>query len=249
MPSRDFLEAEHTGAAISARMAREPKQNFLRDSVYGAIDGCVTTFAVIAGAVGADLPGRVILILGFANLLADGFSMAVSNFLGIQAERDVLKRARAIEEQHIREVPDGERREIAEIFRQKGFEGELLDRVVETLTAHKQLWVDTMLREEWGLSLAKVSPVKAATATFLSFTFVGLLPLLPFVVLSLQEFDPSYAFTASIASTAITFFCVGAVKSKFSSGFWLRSGLETLLMGGGAAALAYVVGVLLKGIE
>lgn len=242
------LEAEHTREAIAARIGTDAQQVYLRDFIYGAIDGCVTTFAVIAGAMGAELSAGIVLILGFANLIADGFSMAVSNYLGTQADRQLLQRARRIEENHVEEIPEGEIEEIREIFRQKGFEGELLERVVQVITGNRKLWVDTMLREEWGLALDGPSPWKAGATTFAAFLFIGLIPVLPFVVFYFVPDRLTTAFAVSLVITAATFFGIGALKARYVAESWLRAGTETLLMGGGAALLAYLVGVLLRGL-
>ena len=106
------LEHEHTREAIRARLNAENHPNYLRDWVYGGIDGAITTFAVVAGVVGAGLSSKVILILGVANLLADGLSMAASNYSGTKTEVDELARYREIEERHIDQEPDGEREEV-----------------------------------------------------------------------------------------------------------------------------------------
>jgi hypothetical protein len=132
----------------------------------------------------------------------------------------------------------------AKSFTKKGFEGELLDRVVEVITGNRKLWIETMLKEEWWLSLAEVSPTRAAAVTFFAFIIVGMMPLLPFLVFD----DGSLPFTFSIGMTAAVFFGIGALKSRYVAESWIRAGLETLLMGGGAATLAYVVGVLLRGL-
>lgn len=100
-PPQIALEHEHTPEAIKVRLARGSTQNYLRDFVYGGIDGAVTTFAVVAGTIGANLATRIVLILGAANLIADGFSMAASNFLGTRAERDDYDRIARIEANHI----------------------------------------------------------------------------------------------------------------------------------------------------
>ena len=144
------MEHEHSAQAIASRLSGKPSLSYLRDWVYGGIDGAVTTFAIVAGVVGAQLFNRIVLILGIANLIADGFSMAASNYSGTKAEHEEQARLRAIE-RHIDVVPDGEREEIRQIFRGKGFRGQDLERTVEVITADRARWVDTMLAEEYGL--------------------------------------------------------------------------------------------------
>lgn len=239
------LRAGHTPEAIAARLSRQPAQSYLRDFVYGAIDGTVTTFAVVAGVVGADLSASVIIVLGAANLVADGFSMAVSNYLGTKSQQEELHRVRRIEEHHIDVIPDGEADEIREIFRQKGFDGELLERIVEVVTSNRQLWVETMLTDEWGLTLTTPVPWRAGLMTFIAFVAAGLMPLLPFIFAE-SIGSSQTAFAWSITLAAIAFFGIGAIKSWFVGHSWWRSGFETLTLGGGAALLAYVTGALLK---
>jgi VIT1/CCC1 family predicted Fe2+/Mn2+ transporter len=129
------LEHSHTNEAIRARLTRDPSINYLRDWIYGGIDGVVTTFAVVAGVVGADLPAAVVLVLGLANLVADGFAMAAGNYTGTQAERDDYDRLLAVERRHIATIPDGEREEIRQIFAGKGFSGDELERIVAVITS------------------------------------------------------------------------------------------------------------------
>lgn len=236
------MEHEHSAAAIRKRLSAGPRQSYLRDWIYGGIDGAVTTFAVVSGVVGAQLSLGVILVIGVANLLADGFSMAASNFLGTQAEHEELRRAEATERRHINLVPEGEREEVRQIFREKGFEGEDLRRVVELITAEREIWVRTMLTEEYGLPRQVRSPRIAALSTFSAFFLCGLAPLAPFI------FGLTHAFELATIFTGIVFFAIGSVKSSWSTASWWRSGLETLAVGSAAAVLAYTVGVLLKGL-
>jgi VIT1/CCC1 family predicted Fe2+/Mn2+ transporter len=232
------LEAEHRPEAIRARLEKHP-HSLLGDAILGGIDGGVTTFAVVAGSVGGGFSDRVVVILGFANLLADGFSMAVSNYLSAKSERDRVDQARQTEEQHIRHIPDGERDEIRQIFARKGLSGEVLEKVVETITQDRQLWVDTMLTEELGLQVEARSPLRAAAATFLAFILVGSIPLVPFLIDALA---PAQAFRVSALATGVAFLAVGVAKGLLLRQSILGASLQTLLMGGGAASLAYLVG-------
>jgi VIT1/CCC1 family predicted Fe2+/Mn2+ transporter len=235
-------EHEHSPDAIAARLADGPRINYLRDFVYGGIDGAVTTFAIVAGAVGANLPSRVVLILGAANLLADGFSMAAANFSGTRAEVEDHDRLRAMEERHVRLFPEGEREEIRQIFRAKGYSGSRLEALVRLITSRRDVWIDTMMTEEHGLALVKRSPIRAASATFGAFVLCGSVPLLPYVLAM-----PEKAGTATLM-TALVFFAIGSFKSKWSTYSWWRSGSETLIIGMCAASLAYAVGRLLEAI-
>ena len=146
------------------------------------------------------------------------------------------------------EIPHGEEQEVREIYRQKGFQADLLEQVVEVVTSDRKLWVETMLKEEWRLSLNIPSPVKAALVTFSAFVLMGFVPLLPFVLFHSYESYTGTQFASSAFLTGLSFFAIGAMKSRFGVVHWLRSGCETLLLGGGAAVLAYVVGVIFNGL-
>lgn len=228
----------HSQREVHDRIARPPGRGILRDVVYGAIDGSVTTFAIVAGVGGAGLSPLVIVALGLANVLADGFSMAAGNFSGTKAEVDNINRIRAIEERHIARNPEGERLEVREILALKGLSGHVLDEATEAICANREAWIALMLEGEYGLSPADPHPMRAAVATFLAFLGAGMIPLLPFLL------DLPDAFRLSAVMTLAVFFGIGAVKSRWSLAPWWRSGAETLAIGGVAAGLAYVVGLL-----
>jgi VIT1/CCC1 family predicted Fe2+/Mn2+ transporter len=238
-----MIEHDHSPDAIRERLDSGPLHSYTRDWVYGGIDGSVTTFAVVAGVVGADLSPAVILVIGFANILADGFSMAASNFLGTRTEHEELRQIESIEYRHVERDPEGEREEVRQIFQRKGFEGDDLHRVVDLITADRKRWVRTMLTEEYGLPQEVRSPWKAAVATFSAFFLCGMIPVLPFV---LKATNP---FMLSTILTGFVFFAIGSLKSMWSTISWWRSGLTTFLVGGIAAGLAYLVGVLLKTVS
>ncbi len=235
------IDHDHSVEGIKTRLSAA-NHSYIRDWIYGGIDGSVTTFAVVSGVAGAALSPLIVLILGFANLFADGFSMAAGNYLATRAEHDDYRRLEAIEYDHVEKYPEGEREEIRQIYKEKGFEGDELEKAVELITANKERWVKTMLIEEYGLPEEIRAPIKAAFSTFASFIVCGLIPILPYL------FSTPNAFIYSSVLTGATFFVIGSVKSRWSTTSWLRSGIETLLVGALAAVLAYVAGVLLKDI-
>lgn len=241
----DSLALSHTPQAIRARLERAKHPSLVRDAILGATDGCVTTFAVVAGAIGGELSDRVVIILGFANLLADGFSMAASNYLGAKSLNEELDKAIAEELEHIERIPEGEREEIRQIFASKGFEGDLLEKVVSVIAGNRKTWVDTMITEEVGLRLGDAKPRRAAWATFGAFCLAGMVPLLPFL---LPWFGTQASFPASCLATAAAFFLVGAIKGRVVGQVPWKSGGATLLLGGAAASLAYGVGLGLSGL-
>lgn len=237
------LRHSHSPTAVEQRLANPAKAQYLADGVLGAIDGCVTTFAVVSGVVGAGFSTTVGVVLGLSNLVADGFSMAVSNYEAAKADLERVEQLQALEQQHIERVPEGEREEIRQIFARKGFSGETLTSIVETISSDRTLWVDTMLVEEYGVLAANNRPLGAAGVTFCAFTLVGLVPLLPLLDGSRSIAD-SYLFCASLA--AVMFFSIGAVKSYHLGGPVVSGGIKTLLSGSTAAALAFGVGYLLR---
>jgi VIT1/CCC1 family predicted Fe2+/Mn2+ transporter len=232
------LVQEHHPEAIRQRLAEEPGHSHLGDAVLGAIDGCVTTFAVVSGARGGGFSHAVIIVLGVANLVADGLSMAVGSYQAAKTRRQTVQTARQIEERHVEAVPEGEREEVRQIFAGKGFSGETLDRVVDVITADRTVWIDTMLKEEIGLHPRTPPPLTAALVTFCAFVAVGSIPLLPFLLPGCVLAD---AFLASTLATALTFFAIGSARGRILGPSALRSGLNTLLTGGAAAAVAYLI--------
>ena len=212
------------------------------DFIYGSIDGAVTTFAIVAGVVGAGLPPGIILILGFANLFADGFSMAMANFQSIKAKNEFIQMKRKQEEAEIENDKEEEIEEVREIYRKKGFKDELLEEIVRTITSRKKVWVDTMMKEELGLIEDKKSPVDSSVSTFLGFNLIGIIPLIPFIVFFMIDSIDSLAFLYSTISVMVAFFLVGIIKGQIVKKSKIRSGMYTLIIGGTAAIVAYSVG-------
>ena len=248
LESREAYKATHSPKQIAARLDKGPQSVYLKDFIYGAIDGAVTTFAVVAGVAGAGLSSSVVIILGIANLLADGFSMAISNYMGTRAENQYREKAREVELDEIRKWPKGEREEIRQIYKAKGFEGELLEQVVDVITADEDRWVDTMIQEEHGMPLDDHNALEAGVATFAAFCLIGAIPLLTYLVNWVLGDVIQQEFLWSCVLTSIAFVAVGAAKARFLDQSHVVSALETLGIGGVAAGLAYGVGVVLQGL-
>lgn len=230
------LEHSHDPAAIAARLNDKRRTSYLADFVYGGIDGAITTFAIVAGVVGASLSSGIILILGLANLLADGFSMAASNYSGTKTVTDNIGRLRLMEQRHVETDPKGEREEVRQILERKGLSGDALESGIRSITSDQESWIDFMLVEEYGMPVTKPEPGKAGLATFVAFLLCGSVPLLPFLA------EIPNPFVVAMAMTGVVFFLIGAMKSRWAAAPWWRSGLETFFIGGLAAALAYFVG-------
>jgi VIT1/CCC1 family predicted Fe2+/Mn2+ transporter len=221
-------------------------KTYISEFVYGSIDGVVTTFAVVAGASGAELDTSVVIILGMANLIADGFSMSVGNYFSTQASRDNYDRNRNVEAWEIDNMRENEVDEIRQIYAAKGFSGDLLEQIVAQITSNRELWLDTMMREELGLMKDDKTPLKTASVTFLSFIFIGIIPLVAYLFGASIAGGSQKLFIISCISTGFALLLIGQLKSIVTAKSRLRGSLETLLLGGLAAFVAYYVGYLLE---
>jgi VIT1/CCC1 family predicted Fe2+/Mn2+ transporter len=166
--------------------------------------------------------------------------MGAGNFVATRAEQERALQLRGREERHVHLDPSGETEEIRQIYRAKGFAGPALDTITHLITSRRDVWINTMLAEEYGLAAARRQPFSAAAATFTAFVVAGSLPLLPFAAGIPQ--GPLIA----TASTAVVFLAIGSLKSRWSPYPWWRSAIETCVIGMGAAAVAYLVGAALQ---
>jgi VIT1/CCC1 family predicted Fe2+/Mn2+ transporter len=217
-------------------------QDYLGEFVYGGIDGSVTTFAVVAGSVGAGLDTAVIIILGFANLFADGFAMSVGAFLSTKSEQQNYDKHKRIEYWEVDNLPEKEREEIREIYQAKGFEGELLEQVVEVICSDRDRWVDVMMKEELEMQEETKSPFAMGAVTFASFILVGLIPLLVYVYDYSVEDWGGDLFLWSCSMTGMAFILIGYLKARVTQNNIVKGIAETVFLGAAAAFLSYFVG-------
>ncbi|RPI22580.1 MAG: hypothetical protein EHM70_23600, partial [Chloroflexota bacterium] len=162
----------HEQQAI-ARAAAEKhggaSSQYLGDMVYGGLDGIITTFAVVSGVAGANLGSNIILILGLANLFADGFSMATGAYLSSKSDQEYYQREREREAWEVEHFPDGERTELYELYLEQGYPEEDAKKLIEIKTRNNELWIDAMMVEELGMLKDERKPMLSALATLVSF--------------------------------------------------------------------------------
>ncbi|VFJ13878.1 VIT1/CCC1 transporter family protein [Candidatus Nitrosocosmicus franklandus] len=225
----------------------------IEDFVYGATDGAVTTFAIVAGVVGASLSPSIVIILGFANLFADGFAMAVGNYLSTRSKLEYEERERKRQSKEIEDFPERKISEIKNIYAEKGFKDELLEKVTNVLISNRKIWTDILLKEKTGVTdKENVNPIFKAITTFVAFNLVGLIPLLPFIFAlfindsSSSGLSSQTVFAYSSVFTALAFFSIGIISGKVVGKPSIRSGFITLIIGGIAAIVSYIVGTLLS---
>lgn len=221
---------------------------YLGDMVYGGLDGIITTFAVVSGVAGAELGASIILILGLANLLADGFSMATGAFLSARSDHEYYRREWQREAWEVDHFPEGERAELYEVYRQQGYDEADATALVDIHSRTPERWVRAMMVDELGMLPDEKKPLLSGMATLVAFVVAGSLPLLVYLVGLAVPVDPAVAFPVSVGLSALALFTLGAAKVIVTRLNPVRSGIEMLVVGGLAAGVAYIVGALLKGL-
>jgi vacuolar iron transporter family protein len=214
----------------------------LSDFILGAQDGLVNVLGVVLGIAAATNDVRVVLVAGLATTFAESISMGAVAFTTTLADADLYQSEREREYRHIKEAPNLEIKEIRDIYESKGFKGELLDRIVETITTNQDVWVAVMMAEEHQLApVDRKSAIKAAWVVGFSAIIGSLVPVAPFLFLSVAT-----SMWMSVLVTALTLFAIGAYKARMTVGKPLKSGLEMTVIGTLSAMAGYLVGVLLK---
>lgn len=221
---------------------------YIKSIVYGGLDGIITTFAVVSGVAGGGLALRIVLILGFSNLLADGFSMAIGDYLSTKSENEYKQGVRQHKRQALIKNHDGEIKQLSNYFINEGLNDQDAHLLVSTLAKYETPFIEQIMKMQYGPDDTDKSPLKNAIVTFMSFFIFGLVPLLAYVLTGYFPELSSHAFLIASVLTGVTLFILGTLKSKVTKSKWIRSGIEMLIVGGLAAVVAYVVGFTLGGI-
>lgn len=223
---------------------------FLKDAVYAANDGIITTFAVVAGVVGASFVEAsfepvVILVLGFANLFADGISMASGNYLGTKSEKDLYSKKKSQYQHLLEENKEKYKERIEKFLRDKGYSDQDVSGLAELITHNKKFALEFMMHEEIGLvEQEETRPLNGALVTLVAFMAAGLIPLIPYILFA----NDGNAFLYASIFTGIALFVIGATRSIFTDRPWPIAGFEMFFVGGIAAIFAYGIGFVISGI-
>lgn len=218
------------------------RESSLSDFILGAQDGLVNVLGVILGIAAATNDARLVLVAGLATTFAESISMGAVAYTTTLADADHYQSELEREYRHIHEAPNLEKQEILEIYKSKGFEGDLLNRIVDTVTANKDVWVAVMMAEEHQLSpIDRKHALRAAWVVGLSAVIGSLVPLAPFMFLPV-----SMSMWASVLVTASVLFAIGVYKARVTVGKPMRSGIEMAVIGTVSALAGYLVGIILR---
>lgn len=214
------------------------RTNWLRDVILGGQDGLVNILGIILGVIAGGGSRAVLLSAGFAAAITESISMGAVGYTSSVAERDYYEAERAREAAEVGADPAWERDELRKIYTRMGFSGEVLDRVVDTITSNRETWVGTIMDQELHLQPVDEPDIFRSAVVITVATLIGhLIPLLPFVWL-----DRTPAMLAAIALSALVLFGVGVYSSVTLVGDWRKNGPKMVAIGLGAAAVGFLVG-------
>mmetsp|Transcript_2957 Transcript_2957/g.2489 ORF Transcript_2957/g.2489 Transcript_2957/m.2489 type:complete len:293 (+) Transcript_2957:69-947(+) len=218
--------------------------DYVKSIIYGGLDGIITTFAIVAGIAGADLTTDVILVLGFANLIADGLSMGIGDYLSESAELEYIASEKLREEWEFDNFQEGEIQEMIEIYKEKGVSQEDAEVILRTMSKYPEFFINHMMIQELELQppSGDEQPAKGGLVTLISFLCFGCVPLLSYVAFEAIEFDGyDPKFLISIILTILTLFGLGVFKGKITESSMIKSGLFITINGVFAAGAAYLI--------
>eukprot|EP00043_Microstomoeca_roanoka_P009521 m.90856 g.90856 ORF g.90856 m.90856 type:complete len:319 (+) comp14607_c1_seq1:771-1727(+) len=220
---------------------------YIKAAVFGGLDGIITTFAVVASVNGARLSSGVVIVMGLANLVADGIAMGVGEYLSSLSEQHYAVSERHREEWEFDNNPEGEIKEMVDLYKEKGITEEDATSIIRIMAKYREFFIDHMLVEELSLMPpdSSESPIKNGLVMLGAFLAFGLIPLLSYLILGeihLGKHKSELLFPIACGMTALALFILGAIKSRFSTQTWFMSGLSVLLNGGVAAGAAYLIG-------
>lgn len=232
----------HPGPVEGEQDASSSKSGALRAAIFGMNDGLVSNLSLIFGVAGSGLDGEVVVIAGFAGLLAGAFSMGAGEYVSMKVQREVFEQLIHKEAHEIATQPEEELRELAQIYERKGIDPETAERIAADLMKDPEVALETHAREELGIDMEEGlgSPWAAAGSSFVMFSIGALVPLVPFLFTSGET-----AVVVSAGLSGVTLFGVGGAMTILTGRGLVLSGTRMLAIGAVAAAITYGVGRLL----
>ena len=227
--------------------------DYVKSMVYGGLDGIITTFAVVSGVTGGSLDFQIVIVLGFSNLLADGLSMAVGDYLSSKSENEFIMKEIEQHQSNFKYDFQSELNDFKKYYIDKGLTETDASLISETLAKYPEVIKEERINMIFGTAETEAHPIYNALITFCSFIVYGFIPLIvygfiPLIAYVFASFSPflmENTFVVAGVLTGLTLFILGAIKSKLTLTNWVRSGMEMLLVGGAAALIAYMIGFML----
>ena len=221
----------------------------VRDTVIGMADGLTVPFALAAGLTGAIDSANIIVTAGFAEIAAGSIAMGLGGYLAAKSDAEHYAKEREREKREVKEIPDEEMREVAQVFKSYGLSDKASAPIVEALSKNPKKWVDFMMRFELGLE--KPDPKRALASALTiggAYAIGGLIPLSPYVVASVfKSITVTTALLVSVSLTLIALFVFGFIKGRFTGTRPMRSALQTAFIGSVAAGAAFGIARLIGG--
>lgn len=217
----------------------------IREAIFGAQDGLVSTLAVVSTVAGATTERFPILVAGIASALAGVFSMAAGEYMSSKSQREIFEAQQVGEREEVAERPGEAEAEMAFMFEEDGLPRDEAAQVASIIARHPPVLLKTMVEKELGLTgeHAEGSPMQGALIMGAAFGIGAVVPVIPYLLL-----PPDGAVYASVLATAAVLFGIGVIKSRWTRRGWLRSGLEILVLGTVAGVAGYFFGNLLPGL-
>jgi vacuolar iron transporter family protein len=239
---RELPTLPHHGAVSGEQDATHSKSGALRAAIFGLNDGLVSNLSLIFGVAGSGAAGDLVVIAGFAGLLAGAFSMGAGEYVSMKVQREVYEQLIHREAHELATMPEEELHELIEIYRGRGIDAETAEQISRAVMKDPRIALETHAREELGIDMHEGlgSPWAAAASSFVMFSLGALVPLLPFLFLSGEA-----AVVLSAALSAVTLFTVGGAMTVLTGRGFVLSGLRMLAIGAVAAAITFSVGKLL----
>ncbi|HSM37906.1 MAG TPA: VIT1/CCC1 transporter family protein [Candidatus Limnocylindrales bacterium] len=238
----EAFDAAWIRAHLAEERAKASLLGEIREAIFGAQDGLVSTLAVVSTVAGASANRFPILIAGIASGLAGVFSMAAGEFMSSKSQREIFAAQEAGERVEVAERPGEAEAEMAFMFNEDGLPREEAATVARILARHPDALLKTMTEKELGLTgeHAEGSPLQGALIMGAAFGLGAVVPIVPYLLLGVDT-----AVYASVFATGAVLFGIGVVKSRWTQRSWLRSGAEILVLGAFAGVAGYFFGNLL----